>query len=54
MFEVWTINGRGVYELFTSVESGVQAGLIAKGLKKRGMWAQVCKHGENNINGASR
>lgn len=51
MFEVWFINDRGTYSLFATVSSGEQAGMLANGLKKRGLWAQVCKHGEFKING---
>ena len=54
MFEIWIINDRGTYSLFATVSSGTQAGMIAGGLRKRGMWAQVCEHGKNNINGTSR
>ena len=53
-YEIWKINERGVYELVEATNDGHMAGVIAKALRARGMWIQVCEHGKNTINGASR
>lgn len=49
MYEVWKINERGTYELVTTTFEPKLAGKIKKKLIARGVFAQVCEHGKNNI-----
>lgn len=49
MFEVWKINDRGIYQLVKRTKDAKKAALTLKILRANGVWAQMCKEGENNI-----
>lgn len=49
MFEVWKINDRGVYRLVKRTKNAEKAALTLKILRANGIFAQMCKAGENKI-----
>ena len=51
MFEVWKINDRGVYEMVKRTKNAEKAALTVKIMRANGIWAQMCKTGENRIIG---
>lgn len=51
MYEVWTINDSGVYEMIEETDNPEWAAFTVKHLRARGKWVQMCKAGEMNIIG---
>lgn len=54
IYEVWKINEAGKYERVTITFEPKLAGKIKNKLIAQGIFAQVCKAGEMNINGSKR